>query len=408
MVSFAKLAKRIGRRTRPWINGSGQEGQTSRQVNKSASLTFLKDLLTCGLDDLKIKTMSSFIPAAVELLEALIATPSFSREEEATAGLINAFFQAQGLHPHQKGNNIWVRHPHWREGRPVVLLNSHHDTVKPAEGWQRDPFQPSWEGDQLFGLGSNDAGGPLVSLIAAFCSLQDRTDLPYNLLMVASAEEEISGPHGIADVLTELGPISCGIIGEPTSLNLAIAERGLIVIDGVATGEAGHAARDEGTNALYIALEDIERLRNYKFTKQSSLLGPVKVSITQIEAGSQHNVVPDRCSFVIDVRVNECYTNQQVVDQLQTLTRSTLTPRSLRLQSSGIQQDHPLAQAALDTGLEAYGSPTLSDQALLAFPTIKLGPGDSARSHTADEYIRRSEIEAGVNTYLRLLERLYA
>lgn len=308
----------------------------------------------------------------------------------------------------RSGHNVWVRHPHWRAGLPVVLLNSHHDTVQPAASWTHPPFAATWDGDRLIGLGTNDAGGPLVALIGAFLRLRHRTDLPYNLVLAATAEEEISGPNGIASILPLLGTVDCGIVGEPTSLAVAIAERGLVVIDGVATGIAGHAARDEGTNALYIALDDIQRLRHFAFPTVSDALGAVKVSVTQISAGTQHNVVPDQCQFVVDVRVNECYTNESVVAQLQALCQSTLTARSLRLQSSGIAPDHPLARAVRATGLPIYGSPTLSDQALMPFPTIKLGPGDSARSHTADEYIHRHEIEEGVAAYLEVLGCLYA
>lgn len=347
------------------------------------------------------------LSACIELLQHLISTPSFSREEDATADLIADFLTKQGLNVQRAGHNVWVRHPHWQEGLPVVLLNSHHDTVKPAASWQRDPFTAQWEGDQLFGLGSNDAGGPLISLIATFLELADRKDLPYNLLLAATAEEEISGAGGIASILPELPPIACAIVGEPTSLDAAIAERGLIVIDGEAQGKSGHAARNEGVNALYLALEDIDRLRKYNFPKKSNLLGPVKVSITQIESGTQHNVVPDRCRFVMDVRVNEHYSNQQVVEMLQAECKSKLTPRSLRLQSSGLPAQHPLRRAVEACGLSQYGSPTLSDQALMPFPTLKLGPGDSARSHTAEEYIRRTELEAGVQTYMAVLEKLY-
>lgn len=354
-----------------------------------------------------LPTPVAIVSDCIHLLERLIATPSLSRQEDATAHLIATFLEEQGLTIKRAGNNVWVRHPHWQEGLPVVLLNSHHDTVKPAASWQRDPHQASWEGDQLFGLGSNDAGGPLVSLIAAFLALKDRTDLPYNLLLAATAEEEISGAGGIASILPGIGPIACGIVGEPTMLDAAISERGLIVIDGEAQGVSGHAAREEGLNALYLALEDIDQLRTFQFPKQSDSLGPVKVSVTQIEAGTQHNVVPDRCRFVIDVRVNEQYTNQEVVDQLQALCQSELKPRSLRLQSSGLPPDHPLMRAVNACGLKTYGSPTLSDQALMPFPTVKIGPGDSARSHTAEEYIRRTEIEAGVAVYRQLLEKLY-
>lgn len=344
---------------------------------------------------------------SIHLLEQLIETPSFSREEAPTADLITAFLEQRGLLVNRAGNNVWTRHPHWQDGRPVVLLNSHHDTVKPAASWQRDPFQAKWEGDQLFGLGSNDAGGPLISLITTFLAFKDRKDLPFNLLLAATAEEEISGPNGIVSILPVLGPIDCGIVGEPTLLDAAIAERGLIVIDGETHGVSGHAARNEGVNALYIALEDIDQLRAFHFPKQSELLGPVKVSITQIEAGTQHNVVPDRCRFVIDVRVNEQYSNQEVVGLLQAECNSMLQARSLRLQSSGLPARHPLMLAVQACNLKTYGSPTLSDQALMPFPTLKLGPGDSARSHTADEYIRRTELEAGVHVYSQLLENLY-
>lgn len=351
-----------------------------------------------------LPTISSLLDRSLGLLVDLIAIPSFSREEDRTADLIAKFLAQQGIVPKRQGNNVWARSRYWRPGQPVILLNSHHDTVRPAVGWRRDPFTPTWEGDTLYGLGSNDAGGPLVSLIAAFCLLNEREDLGINLILAATAEEEISGANGIASILPELGPIDCGIVGEPTSLDLAVAERGLMVIDGEAHGKAGHAAREEGVNAIYIALEDINRLRHYHFAKISDLLGPVKISVTQIEAGSQHNVVPDRCRFVVDVRVNEHYTNEELFGFLQNITESELHARSFRLQSSGIAPDHPLVRAGLSLGLRPYGSPTLSDQALLPFPTVKLGPGDSARSHTADEYIRRDEVEAGIMTYLRLLQ----
>jgi acetylornithine deacetylase len=353
-----------------------------------------------------ITSQHSVCIQVVQLLEQLIRTPSYSREEKETADLIATFFTDHGLKANRNKNNVWVRQPHWRAGLPVILLNSHHDTVKPAASWQRDPFVANWEGDQLYGLGSNDAGGPLVSLIAAFLLLKDRQDLPFNLIMAATAEEEISGAGGIASILPQLGPLTGGIVGEPTLGEVAIAERGLIVIDGEAQGVSGHAAREEGTNALYLALDDIARLRAYTFPKVSSLLGGVKVSVTQIGAGSQHNVVPDRCQFMMDVRVNENYSNEEVVALLQGVCQSVLTPRSLRLQSSGIAVDHPLAKAVAALGLPTYGSPTLSDQALMSFPTIKLGPGDSARSHTADEFIRRTEIIDGINTYLSVLGQL--
>ncbi len=348
----------------------------------------------------------NYTEASIDLLRQLIATPSFSREEQATADLIAAFLREHGCSPECRGHNVWVRSARWRADRPTLLLNSHHDTVRPNRGYTRDPFTPTLEGDTLYGLGSNDAGGPLVSLIAAFLTLQHDTELAYNLLLAATAEEEISGPNGVASILDELGPLDCAIVGEPTSLDMAVAERGLMVLDGETIGQSGHAAREEGINALYLALDDIRHIRDYRFERVSDLLGPVKASVTQIAAGTQHNVVPDRCTFVVDVRVNELYDNTEVHDLLQArLTTAQLTPRSYRLRSSRIDLSHPLVRAGQALGLPAYGSPTLSDQALLPIPSLKLGPGDSARSHTADEYIRLSEIEAGVDTYVQLIRR---
>lgn len=348
----------------------------------------------------------NYTEASIDLLRQLIATPSFSREEDATADLLETYLREQGCQPERRGNNVWVRSASWRADRPTLLLNSHHDTVKPNQGYTRDPFAPTLEGDTLYGLGSNDAGGPLVSLIAAFLTLQHAAALAYNLILAATAEEEISGPNGIASILEELGALDAAIVGEPTMLEMAVAERGLMVLDGEVIGQSGHAAREEGVNALYLALEDIQRIRGYRFERTSDLLGPVKASVTQIAAGTQHNVVPDRCTFVVDVRVNELYDNPEVHQLLQDqLTATRLTPRSYRLQSSRIDLDHPLVRAGRALGLPAYGSPTLSDQALLPIPSLKLGPGDSARSHTADEYIRLSEIAAGVETYVQLIRR---
>ncbi|MCB0551773.1 MAG: M20 family metallo-hydrolase [Phaeodactylibacter sp.] len=340
---------------------------------------------------------------AIGLLHQLIAVPSFSREEEETAEVIESFFRERHIPTHRKGNNIWAYSQHRDEGKPYVLLNSHHDTVRPAQGWQRDPFTPAIEGEALYGLGSNDAGGPLVSLIATFLHFYKREGLPFNLVMAATAEEEISGPNGIASILEELPEIAVGIIGEPTQMQLAIAERGLMVIDAVARGKSGHAARDEGVNAIYLALQDIQWIKDYRFEKISPTLGPVKATVTQIEAGSQHNVVPDACRYVIDVRTQECYTNREVFDILQEHTLAELTARSFRLNPSGISSDHPLVQAGIALGMKTYGSPTLSDQALCAFPTVKIGPGDSARSHTADEFIRLSEVETGIKMYIQLM-----
>jgi acetylornithine deacetylase len=345
--------------------------------------------------------------SAIFLLQQLIATPSFSREEEATAQLIQAFLQEKGVEPQRHLHNVWARNKHWQAGKPVVLLNSHHDTVKPANGWQRDPFQPILEQEnQLFGLGSNDAGGPLLALIATFLHFYAQENLPFNLILAATAEEEISGANGIAALLPQLGPINFAIVGEPTKMQMAIAEKGLMVIDGEAKGVAGHAAREEGVNAIYLALQDIETLRNLELERVSPLLGKVKISVTQIEAGKQHNVVPDSCRFVVDVRSNECYPNEEIFAILQKAVQSELKARSFRLNSSGIPLDHPLVKSGLGLGLAYFGSPTLSDQALMPFPSLKIGPGDSARSHTADEYILLSEIREGIAIYVRLLEGL--
>ena len=344
--------------------------------------------------------------AAIALLRRLIATPSLSRQEEATAAIIAAWLEERGLRAERQGNNVWARSRNWRPDRPTVLLNSHHDTVKAAAGYTRDPHAPDIVDGKLYGLGSNDAGGALVSLLAAFVRWENDPALAVNLVLAATAEEEISGPNGIAALLPLLPPIDCGIVGEPTLMELAVAERGLVVIDGEAKGKSGHAARKEGINALYLALDDIAAIRDYAFTRPSALLGPTSAAVTVIAAGTQHNVVPDRCTFTVDLRVNEAYTNEEAVAELQSVCRhATLTPRSLRLQSSGIPDDHYLLQAARRAlpAAKAYGSPTLSDQALMPFPTLKLGPGDSARSHTADEFIWVREIEEGVEGYGRVL-----
>lgn len=348
-------------------------------------------------------TYKKLVDKSIQLLQQLIQTPSFSREEDQTAALIQRFFQNHNIPCRRQGHNIWAFNEYYKEDRPTILLNSHHDTVKPVQGWQRDPFKPTLEGDFLYGLGSNDAGGPLVSLLATFVHFYEKKELPFNLVMAATAEEEISGPNGIAAILDQLGKIDAAIVGEPTSLDMAIAEKGLMVIDGEAKGKSGHAAREEGINAIYIALQDIEWIRKHQFEKVSPLLGPVKMSVTQINAGYQHNVVPDSCKFVIDLRSNECYSNQDLFAILQEHTQSELKARSFRLNSSGISPDHPLVKAGKEMGMKTYGSPTLSDQALIPYPSLKLGPGDSARSHTADEYIKLSEIEKGIEVYVQLL-----
>lgn len=342
---------------------------------------------------------------SVELLKMLISIPSLSREEKRAADLMELRLKEMGLQPGRKMNNCWVVAPDYDASRPTILLNSHIDTVKASTQWQKDPFTPVVEGDRLSGLGSNDAGGPLVALLAAFRYLSQRPQA-YNLIFAATAEEEISGPNNVASLLDELGPLSLGIVGEPTQMQMAVAEKGLLVIDGEVAGKSGHAARNEGVNAIMEALPVLKFFRDYRFEKVSPFLGPVKMTVTGIQAGSQHNVVPDKLSFMVDVRVNECYSNQEVFELLQAQVPCKLKARSFRLNSSSISREHPLVRRGEDLGLQTFGSPTTSDQATLPFETLKMGPGDSARSHTADEYIYLSEIRDGINTYIRLLDGL--
>ncbi len=344
---------------------------------------------------------------AIELLIHLIRTPSFSREEDDSARMIQEHLQSRQLPVQRKGNNIWVNNQYYTPHKPTLLLNSHHDTVRPVAGWTTDPFGAMLENGKLTGLGSNDAGGPLVALLATFLHFYSKSDLPVNLIYAATAEEEISGKNGIASILDDLGPIQTGIVGEPTQMKMAIAEKGLMVLDGTARGRSGHAARDEGINALYIALDDIQWFRQYRFERVSPLLGEVKMSVTQISAGKQHNVVPDTCTFVVDIRTNECYSNREVFEIINQATQSDMDARSFRLNSSGISLDHTLIKAGKSLGFETYGSPTLSDQALMPFETLKLGPGDSARSHTPDEYMLISEIQEGIERYIQLLEQYF-
>ena len=344
---------------------------------------------------------------AIALLKELISTPSFSREEGPTADLIEAFLLRHGHRPQRQGNNVWCIAGNHAADAPLLLLNSHHDTVKPVAGWTKDPFAPVVEEETLYGLGSNDAGGSAVSLLAAFLYLSSQDQLPYKLVVAITAEEEVSGQGGVQSILPLLGEVALAVVGEPTSLDLAIAERGLMVLNCIARGKAGHAARNEGENAIYKALADIAWFRSYQFPESSSVLGPVKMSVTQIQAGTQHNVVPDECRFVVDVRTNECYRNEELLALIRQQVGVEVTPRSTRLNSSGISPAHPLVQKAKSLGMQLYGSPTLSDQALMPFPSVKLGPGDSARSHTANEYILLSEIRAGIQCYIRLLQDLH-
>lgn len=344
---------------------------------------------------------------AIALLKQLIATPSFSREEQQTADILEGFLQKEDVRPNRHLNNIWAQNLHYTADKPVLLLNSHHDTVKPNKGYTLDPFSPMVKDGKLYGLGSNDAGGSLVSLIAVFLHFYQRQDLRYNLVLAATAEEEVSGPNGIEALLPRLGRIDCGIVGEPTQMQLAIAEKGLLVLDAVATGRTGHAAREEGENALYTALEDIHWFQTYRFPKVSDLLGPVKTTVTVIETDNKaHNVIPAQCRFVIDCRINECYTFEEILEIIRAQVQSDIRPRSTRLRSTCIGLEHPLVKAGLQLGRSYYGSPTTSDKALMPFETLKMGPGDSARSHTADEFIYLEEIREGIALYIDLLNQI--
>lgn len=348
----------------------------------------------------------SIVNEAVGLLKSLISIPSLSRQEDAAANFLQQYIEAQGMETGRKGNNIWCLSPMFTTTKPTILLNSHIDTVKPVIGWQKDPFTPTEVNGKLYGLGSNDAGASVASLLYVFMELC-RTEQPYNLVFLASCEEEVSGKNGIESVLPELPPISFAVVGEPTEMQPAIAEKGLMVLDVTAFGKAGHAARDEGENAIYNSLKDIEWFRDYRFEKESPLLGAVKMSVTQINAGTQHNVVPDRCTFVVDVRSNELYSNEELFEIITHHISSEASPRSFRLNSSHIPDKHPFVQKAIKLGRTPFGSPTLSDQALMPFPSVKIGPGRSSRSHTADEYIMIKEIEESIELYMLLLNGLY-
>jgi acetylornithine deacetylase len=349
-------------------------------------------------------TLAEYTHEAIEFLKQLIALPSISREEKLSADLLENYLKQKGYQPQRKMNNVWVYCLDYEPTKPTLLLNSHHDTVKPNQGYTHNPFAPTIEGDKLFGLGSNDAGASLVGLLATFLYLDNSQKLPFNLIFVASAEEEISGANGVSLIINDLPKIDLAIVGEPTQMQMAIAEKGLVVLDCVAYGKAGHAAREEGENAIYKALNDIQWLQNYEFPQHSPLLGKVKMTVTQIEAGYQHNVVPDVCKFVVDVRTNEFYANELILRTLQQNLQSEVKARSLRLNSSHISAEHPLVKQGLALGLTYFGSPTLSDQALMPFPSLKIGIGDSARSHTADEFIYLSEIASGIKIYCDLLQ----
>ena len=351
----------------------------------------------------------SDIEQAVGLLKILVSTPSISRDESAAADRLQSYIERSAPFPgamHRHLNNIWCIAPGYDASRPTILLDAHIDTVKPVAAWTKSPFTPVIEDDCLYGLGSNDDGASLVSMLHVFYKLCG-TQQSYNLIFLASAEEEVSGKDGIEAVLPMLPPISCAIIGEPTGMHPAIAEKGLMVLDCTAHGKSGHAARNEGINAIYEALPDVEWFRTFSFPKVSPLLGPVKMSVTQINAGTQHNVVPDCCKYVVDVRSNECYSNKEIVDIVAANVKSEVKPRSLRLNSSSIELEHPLVKRAMELGRKPFGSPTLSNQALISnVPCLKMGPGESSRSHTANEFIKLSEIREGMELYFKMLDGL--
>ena len=340
---------------------------------------------------------------AILLLQRLISTPSFSREEDRTAAIIESFLSDKGVTTQRHLNNVWAANRHYSTDKPTILLNSHHDTVKVNDGYTNDPFSPIVRDGRLYGLGSNDAGGSLVSLLTAFLHYYNDDDLRYNLIFAATAEEEISGPNGITALLPQLPKIDCGIVGEPTMMNMAIAEKGLLVLDCVAHGAPGHAARNDGENAIYKAMKDIEWFQTFNFQKTSALLGPVKMSVTMINGGLQHNVIPGACNFTVDCRINECYTHEEILEIVKQNVTCDVNPRSLRLRSTAISLGHPLVIAGLKLDRTPYGSPTLSDKALMPFPALKMGPGDSSRSHMADEYVYIDEITAGIGIYIQLL-----
>lgn len=346
---------------------------------------------------------TQYLDDAVALLQQLIATPSVSRDETRAADIMEDAMRGYGLSPRRDANNVWAIAPGYDAEKPTLLLNAHIDTVKPVSSWTRNPFSPDIEDGRLYGLGSNDCGGGLVALLQAFRHLS-AGEQRYNTVYLASAEEEVSGKDGISRALPQLPPISMAIVGEPTAMQPAIAEKGLMVVDATAKGVSGHAARNEGHNAIYEALDDLCWLRSYRFEKVSPLLGPTLMSVTVVNAGTQHNVVPDECRFTIDIRTNEHYRNEDVFTFLQSRLKSEIKARSFRLSSSHIGTDNPVVARCMEMGMRPFGSPTLSDQALMRFPSLKLGPGDSARSHSADEYIRINEIKDAIETYIRLLD----
>jgi acetylornithine deacetylase len=350
-----------------------------------------------------MKTIEILTQEAIALLKALIETPSFSSEEDQTALLIESWFTQNGIPFQRENNNVWAFNHHFDKKRPTLLLNSHHDTVKPNQGYTNDPFKAIEKEGKLFGLGSNDAGGCLVSLLATFVHFYQQENLPYNMVMVASAEEESSGKKGLNSVLQHLPELDCAIVGEPTLMQLAIAEKGLLVLDVVVKGTASHAAHQNEDNPIYNAMNVIDWFKTYQFEKISEVLGPVKMTVTQVNAGKQHNVVPAECHLVVDIRVNDCYTNAEILATVKSHVNAEVNPRSMHLNASSIPLEHGLVQAGIALGRTTYGSPTLSDQSVLSCQSLKLGPGETLRSHSADEFIFINEIEEGIQLYIKIL-----
>lgn len=344
----------------------------------------------------------------IDLLRDLIAIPSFSREEHGTADRIQAYLAASGIPVHRRGNNVCARNKSFTTSKKTILLNSHHDTVKPNKGYTRDPHSPAIEDGKIYGLGSNDAGGPLVSLLGVFLYYYERSDLPFNLVYAATAEEEISGAGGVESLIPDIEPIDLAIVGEPTCMHMAVAERGLLVIDCTAQGVAGHAARQEGVNAIYKAMQDIDWFRSYRFEKVSPWLGEVTMNVTIINAGTAHNQVPAQCTFTVDIRLNDCYTHVEVLEVIRQHVSCIIKERSTRIKPSFIPAEHLVLISAQTLGIPRYGSPTTSDMALMPWPSVKIGPGDSARSHSADEYIYIQEIEEGIHKYISLLDHYFS
>lgn len=348
-------------------------------------------------------TQEQYVSDAVELLKKLIATPSVSRNEKDATDIMEQTIHSYGFEPQREANNLWIIDPHYDESRPTLLLNAHIDTVKPVASWSRDPFSPDVEDGVLYGLGSNDCGGGLCSLLQIFRMLTEKPQ-SYNLIYLASAEEEVSGKDGITRALPLLPHIDLAIVGEPTGMNPAVAEKGLMVLDVIAHGKSGHAARNEGVNAIYEALDDMRWIRDYKFEKVSEFLGPTKMTLTVVNAGTQHNVIPDKCTMLVDIRTNEFYDNEEVYEFIRQHLKSEVKAHSFRLKSSRIDPEHPLIRKCVAMGMKPFGSPTLSDQALMHFPSFKLGPGESSRSHSANEFIRISEIRDAIAKYETLLD----